>query len=97
MSLSIKSKITIVCLLIITFLSGFVFSKTTNELIMELRSLQQQIEYANNLNDESLLDSALESVNRLLLNNPGNLDFEGKAHVVLADAYFYKGSFNRGI
>ncbi len=97
MSLSIKSKIIIVCLLMITFLSGFVFSKTTNELLMELKSLQQQIEYANNLNDLSLLDASLESVNRLLLNNPGNLDFEGKAHVVLADAYFYKGSYNLAI
>lgn len=97
MSLSVKSKMIIVCLLFFVFVGGLVFSKTTNELLMELRSLQQQIEYANHLNDMSLLDASLESVNRLLLNNPGNLDFEGKAHVVLADAYFYKGSFNQSI
>src|SRR6056297_482059 len=97
MSLSVKSKIIIGLLLIFTITGGLVFSKTTNELLLELRSLQQQIEYANNLNDMSLLDTSLESVNRLLLNNPGNLDFEGKAHVVLADAYFYKGGYNQAI
>ena len=96
-SLRVKSKITIVLLLIFAIATGLVLSKTTNELLMELKSLQQQIEFAKNLNDMSLLDTSLESVNRLLLNNPGNLDFEGKAHVVLADAYFYKGSYNQAI
>src|SRR6056297_1955174 len=97
LSLSVKSKIIIVFLILFAFIGGVVLSKTTTELLMELRSLQQQIEYANNLNDMSLLDTSLESVNRLLLNNPGNLDFEGKAHVVLADAYFFKGSYYQAI
>ena len=96
MALRVKPKFVIVFLLCF-IAGGLVFSKTTTELIMELKSLQQQIEFANSLNDQSLLDASLEAVNRLLLNNPGNLDFEGKAHLVMADAYFYKGSYNQAI
>lgn len=74
-------------------LFSVIFAKQTNELLLELMSLQKQVEFSYDLNDTSLLQSSIDSINKLILNNPGNIDFEGKAYVVLGDAYFYKGNF----
>jgi len=74
-------------LLIVMFTSLFSSS------LMELKAIQEQIEYANRLNDESLLDSSIKEIQKIMLNSPGDVDFESRAYVVLGDAYHYKGNF----
>jgi len=89
----LNNRLYLTMIILFLFFSVFTAAKQTSELLLELKSLQKQVEFSNELNDESLLEDSIDSINKLILNNPGNMDFEAKAYVVLGDAYFYRGNF----
>lgn len=63
----------------------------------QLRSIQEKITFAYNLDDASLLDSSIQDLNQLLQQYPNDLGLRQKAFILMGDAYFYRGSYDQAL
>ncbi len=79
-------------LLFLSFFAFFCLLSFSSDLF-ELKSIQERIEQANIFNDESLLDSCIKDLQKVILNSGGNSSVLSKAYLILGDAFFYRQDF----
>jgi tetratricopeptide (TPR) repeat protein len=61
--------------------------------LFELKSVQSKIMLAYELNDASLMDTAIADLQKFILNNGSNPYNLSKAHLLMGDAHFYRGQY----